>query len=200
VASPLNLQGLHLPSPPPPQQGGTAAPAPTPAAKKSLDDSSSISFSSSSFSDSDEDSGWDDDESPAAPVAAPRMRGSSSAAAGAAASLAAPFSASADAHLSDEQIEAEVEASVLAWARGKSVASMLQSAPSVFFGPLPEVSSGLQTAGPQDVRKAYLRAVRCCHPDKQPADAAPRVRLQAAKVFSALSDAYAAFKQANGLL
>ena len=136
-----------------------------------------------------------------APVA--RARGSSTAGAGSAryslsSSSSSAFSASADALLSPEQLEAEVEAAVLAWARGKGVAAMLQTASSVFFGPLPELgASNLQS--PQDVRKAYLRAVRCCHPDKQPADAAPRVRAQAAKVFSALSDAYAAFKAANGI-
>jgi curved DNA-binding protein CbpA len=71
---------------------------------------------------------------------------------------------------------------------------MLQTASSVFFGPLPEVSNA-HVQSPQDVRKTYLRVVRCCHPDKQPVEAPPRVRAQAAKVFSALSDAYATYKQ-----
>ena len=221
--SEMSTQDPHLPTPPPSASSAAAPsvaqsqmkpPLPPPSsAPRALDENSSFSSSTFSGSDSD-DSGWDDEADSedwnedevggastrvslsGAPAPA-RARGSSSARPPAALSL---FSASSDSHLSAAQIEADVEAAVLAWARGKSVDAMLQTMPQVFFGPLPDTTaSNTFLQNPQEVRKAYLRVVRCCHPDKQPADTPPRIRAQAAKVFSALSDAYAAYKNAHGL-
>ena len=217
----MSAEDPHLPTPPPSTSAAAALFAAQSQMKPPLPpprvlDGENSSFSSSTFSGSDsDDSGWDDEADsddrndevlggastrvslPGAP-ALPRARGSSSARPPAALSL---FSASSDSHLSAAQIEADVEAAILAWARGKSVAAMLQTMPQVFFGPLPDTtaSNTLLQENPQEVRKAYLRVVRCCHPDKQPADTPPRIRAQAAKVFSALSDAYAAYKNAHGL-
>ena len=211
-----DLLGVHLPSP-----ASAAAPAvsaaTTPAARtahghrssfssSSASSASSASVSSSSaFSDDEEDEsvGWDDD--PAAPASSPSPTRVSLSLSSAAAHNAHATSASLerDLTLSSEQLEAEVEAAVIAWARGKDIVSMLLSVSTVFYGPMPELSAdklrGASTPRPEDVRKAYLRVVRCCHPDKQPADVAPRVRAQASKVFSALTDAFSAFKAANGL-
>ena len=209
-----DLLGVHLPSPAP---AVSAAPtiAATPAHRSSFSSSSASSASSASdssssaFSDDEEDEsvGWDDELAVPSSSSSPSpTRVSLSLSSTPAAALNARVTSASlerDSALSSEQLEAEVEAEVIAWARGRDVISMLLSAPSVFHGPLPELSAdklgGASTPRPEDVRKAYLRVVRCCHPDKQPADVAPRVRTQAAKVFSALTDAFSAYKAGNGL-
>lgn len=192
----------HLPSPQPAPasaSGSAMTPAPAPAAS---------SFSSSEDEDEDEDSsdndsGWDDDEEEEeeSKGEATRSNNINSSSTGSGVNFRSspqPTEPADDAHLSPSQLEAVVEASVLSWARGRDLAALLSTVHNVYHGPLPMVSLLTHAAGPAEVRKTYLRVVRCCHPDKQSAECSPRVRVEAQKVFSALADAYTAYRLLHG--
>lgn len=94
--------------------------------------------------------------------------------------------------------EVEIEKRVIAWARGNTnMALLLQTVGQVFHGPLPDLGQDwntIQSRSPADIRKAFLKIVRFCHPDKQGNGVSPVVKIEAEKVFAVLSDAYTNYK------
>jgi hypothetical protein len=61
---------------------------------------------------------------------------------------------------------ADVEQEVLQWAQRNDIVVMLMTVQQVFSGPLPPPPAWQHRPDPDDVRRAYLRIVRYCHPDK----------------------------------
>lgn len=88
-------------------------------------------------------------------------------------------------------MEGDIETRVRVWARGKNIKAMLSSLDAVLLTKeVPDSIASLAAAGgPDDVKKAYMRAVRIVHPDKS-STAPLEAQVEAHKVFTVLSDAY----------
>lgn len=89
------------------------------------------------------------------------------------------------------RVEAEIDSRIRLWSRGKDVVQMLTSLSVILRGrEVPDsITLSASTGLPEDVKKAYMRALRIVHPDKV-ATASLEDQLEAQKVFTALSDAY----------
>lgn len=190
----VDLHGVHLPSPTPsPATNLQAYDATFNTHSRRPNTSVSLSSSSSSASSQDDDDDWDDEaDIPASAQNTTPLQSASRA--GSSDSLSASSSSQ---HIDQD---AYIEAQVILWARGRDIATLLKTVHNVYDGVLPEVDVNLAAVPAQakEIRNAYLRIVRQCHPDKVP-NAPQRTKLQAAKVFSALSDAYNSFKVQSGV-
>ncbi len=123
----------------------------------------------------------------------------------------APITAPANTVVDEAALQVEAEQRTRAWVRGKDIIAMLATVHTAYTGPMavrlppawawvsrPDGSPGdvadrgsITTA---EIRKAYLRIVRCVHPDKQKLGqdiSDIRRRAQAQAVFTALKDVYA---------
>jgi hypothetical protein len=95
--------------------------------------------------------------------------------------------------------EASIQKKVVYWARGKTLQEMLMTVGSVFSGRI-AVEEHAQNGTLQinddaaRIRKLYLRQIRLCHPDKLPSDSSDKTKIEAALVFSVLTEAYSAAK------
>lgn len=92
-------------------------------------------------------------------------------------------------------------------ARGKDIISMLTTIADVYHGNIhsSKQANAIQLHSNSDyseVRKAYLSIIRYCHPDKVHPNIPnfPRVKLEAAKVFACLSDAFAIYKSRQSIV
>ena len=177
-------------------------------------DSASSGWDSSNFNDSD--SGSNDNDSERNPVVTKKNSNNSSTSTNSREpALHGPF---------PPKNEQEIERAVLSWSASKcgQIVALLQSVKDVFHGVIDEsaanICKGLTVySSPNDVRKAYLmvtayvsfyitnlwviiiltnykQLVKQIHPDKQGSGAPENVRIEAVKVFAALSDAYSHYK------
>jgi hypothetical protein len=96
------------------------------------------------------------------------------------------------------RIESTLDGRLKAWAKGKSARGMLMSLATGLIAipkEIPEDISTLAATGTVDnIKKAYLKAVRVVHPDKM-GSAPLEAQLEAQKAFALLSEAYKKFTE-----
>jgi hypothetical protein len=100
-----------------------------------------------------------------------------------------------------DPLDTEVDKQVRDWcSRQLNLVTMIRSIPEIYKNEnLPtEIYQVDYSSSPNEIRKAYLKIARYCHPDKQKrlvnAGQSRRDQLIAEKLFSALADAYNAYK------
>lgn len=87
---------------------------------------------------------------------------------------------------------------VKAWAEGKSIHQLLNELDVVFEGaPTPNLLTANSSAS--EIKRAYLKAIRFCHPDKIGRDATMKRKLLSQAVFGAVNAAYERRKRVENM-